>query len=88
MPNWIGDLALALSVMSPQDHYAAHRHHPSCAAAACRTLRRARQLLIIPYRRGSVGEYRATLKQVRSGHFDAIYVLPFILVGAVIIHPA
>lgn len=83
MPNWIGDLALALSVV----HRKTTMQHTDITLLVPQPLVQLCGILasypIIPYRRGSIGEYRATLSQVRSGHFEAIYVLPHSFSSAV-----
>jgi heptosyltransferase II len=83
MPNWIGDLALALSVV----HRKATMQHTEITLLVPQPLVQLCGVLashpIIAYRRGSIGEYRDTLKQVRSRHFDAVYVLPHSFSSAV-----
>jgi heptosyltransferase-2 len=76
MPNWIGDLALALSVVhrkTTMQHTDITLMVPQPLVQLCGVLA---SYPIIPYKRGGIGEYRETLKQVRSRHFDAVYVLP------------
>jgi heptosyltransferase-2 len=76
MPNWIGDLALALSVVhrkTTMQHTDLTLLVPSKLAHLCSVLA---SHPVIPYKRSGLGECRATLNQVRSQHFDAVYVLP------------
>jgi heptosyltransferase-2 len=76
MPNWIGDCALALSAI----------HHkvsvedadltllvPSSLLSLCGLLS---SLPLIPYKRKTNAELRATLRTIKAGNFSAIYVLP------------
>jgi heptosyltransferase-2 len=76
MPNWIGDCALALSVAL----------HKASAEDADLTLLVPPPLLslcgllssfaIIPYKRKTHAELRATLRTIKAGNFSTIYVLP------------
>jgi heptosyltransferase-2 len=76
MPNWIGDCALALSVV----HRKTTMQHTDITLLVPQPLVQLCGVLagypIIPYKRNGLGQYMATLKQVRSRHFDAVYVLP------------
>jgi heptosyltransferase-2 len=76
MPNWVGDLALALSVVhrkTTMQHTDVTLLVPQPLVQLCGALA---SYPIIPYKRGHPGECRATLKQVRSQRFGAVYVLP------------
>ena len=76
MPNWIGDCALALSVV----------HHKVLAEDADLTLLVPPPLLplcgmlsslaLIPYKRKTFAELRATFYTVKTGKFSTVYVLP------------
>jgi heptosyltransferase II len=76
MPNWIGDFALALSVVSRK----------AAIDGADSTLLVAPPLIplctllcgfaVIPYKRKTKAEFRATLKAIKSGGFNTVYVLP------------
>jgi heptosyltransferase-2 len=76
MPNWIGDLALALSVV----HRKTTMQHTDITLLVPQHLVQLCGVLagypVIPYKRGSFREYAKTLGQVRKRHFDKVYVLP------------
>ena len=76
MPNWIGDLALALSVV----HRKITMQHTDITLLVPQPLVQLCSVLashpIIPYKRGGFKEMSATLAQVKAQHFDSVYVLP------------
>jgi heptosyltransferase II len=76
MPNWIGDCACALSVI----HRKISMQHTSVTLLANPPLAHLCRLLsglpVIPYKRASLAEYRATLAEVKRQSFETVYVLP------------
>jgi heptosyltransferase-2 len=76
MPSWIGDLALALSVVdrkAKMPDTTVTLLVPEKLVTFCKLLA---NHPVIPYRRKTFADYRATLGEIRSHHFDAFYVLP------------
>lgn len=76
LPNWIGDCALALSVI----HHKVSTEDtdftllvPEPLLPLCRLLS---SCAIIPYKRKTRLEFRTTLRAVKSGNFSSLYVLP------------
>jgi heptosyltransferase II len=76
MPNWLGDCALALSVV----HRKTTMQHTSLTLLVHPSLVSLCGALcghpIIPFNRSTLTGYRATLQQVREQRFDAVSVLP------------
>ena len=74
MPNWIGDLLLALSVAERKQK--AERSDCSLVVPErlCGLTKLLSGLPVIPYRRSNRSDYRASLRSVKS--FSKLYVLP------------
>ena len=76
MPNWIGDFVLALSVVLHKARVentditllAPPAFFPLCTMLCA--------LPVLPYKRKTREEFRSTLKAVRGGRFDKMYILP------------
>lgn len=76
MPSWIGDCALALSVV----HFKTLNEDgdltlltPPALVPLCAQLA---EFAIIPYKRKTRAELRATLGAVKAGNFSKVYILP------------
>jgi len=75
MPNWLGDFVMALTVVHQKlpiipDLTLIVPAHLVSVAEALGNQR------IIPYKRASRQEYRASLQQIEAEKFDQVYILP------------
>lgn len=73
MPNWIGDVVLALAVLKHKKNARCTLMVPSHLVPLCTLLA---DYNVIPYTRTSHAEFKASLVRIRKQHFSAIYVLP------------
>jgi heptosyltransferase-2 len=77
MPNWIGDLVLALAVVNEKNRQSRERLELLVPAGLVELTKLLSPLPVIAYRRAGRREVRETLREVRTRSFNRLYILPF-----------
>jgi heptosyltransferase-2 len=82
MPNWIGDLILALSVVIRKKRSYGGEATLIVPDRLCGLAKILCDLPVIPYKRRDYGEFFQTVRTVRNSSFSRLYILPHSLSSA------
>ncbi len=76
MPNWVGDLVMALSVVSVKERADGRPPLLVVPAPLARLACTLHDAPVVAYRRGSVRGWRATRREIRACDIETLYLLP------------